>query len=126
MSEDLVEIAVTEPEVPEASGLNWMQDLILRDLPESVRGVVLAAYLGKPSPRGAIKAKCLECTGGQRQVVKECSALGCPLWRYRPYQGRVRAAKGSQSAPGNAPLPQEATISTDPVPTPGVGQEKAS
>lgn len=119
MSEDLVEIAVTEPDVPEASGLNWMQDLILRDLPESVLGVVLAV-------RGAIKAKCLKCTGGQRQVVKECSALGCPLWGHRPYQGKVRAAKGSQSAPGNAPLPQEAAISTDPVPAPGVGQEKAS
>ena len=126
MSEDLVEIAVTEPDVPEASGLNWMQDLILLGLPKSVRRVVLAAYLGKPSLRGAIKAKCLECTGGQRQVVKECSSLGCPLRRYRPYQDKVRAAKGAQSAPGNAPLPQEATISTDPVPTQGVGQEKAS
>jgi hypothetical protein len=43
---------------------------------------------GQPgvSPRQAIKAQCLDCTGLDRQAVSYCRARVCPLWRYRPYQ----------------------------------------
>jgi hypothetical protein len=31
----------------------------------------------------AIRAKCLECSGGQRKEVKLCPIKSCPLWPYR-------------------------------------------
>ena len=31
----------------------------------------------------AIRAKCLDCCGGQRNEVKLCPVTNCPLWIYR-------------------------------------------
>lgn len=31
----------------------------------------------------AIKAKCLDCSGGDRKEVKLCPIKDCPLWIYR-------------------------------------------
>lgn len=31
----------------------------------------------------AIRAKCLDCCGGQRNEVKLCPVTTCPLWIYR-------------------------------------------
>lgn len=57
---------------------------------------------GKNSRKAAIFAKCAECVGctakeqgkgeedwvepGFRKLIAECTAHGCPLWLYRPYQ----------------------------------------
>lgn len=49
-------------------------------------GIVQRAYEGKASPRGAIKAFCLYCTGYERAEVTNCTSLACPLYPYRPYQ----------------------------------------
>lgn len=35
------------------------------------------------TPIKAIRAKCLDCCGGQRQEVKFCGAKDCPIWPYR-------------------------------------------
>lgn len=37
----------------------------------------------RPSPLQAIRLKCLDCCAGQRLEIKACSALLCPLWRFR-------------------------------------------
>jgi len=37
----------------------------------------------KKTPLGAIRAKCLECSGGDTQEVKECELTHCPLFPYR-------------------------------------------
>lgn len=50
------------------------------------RPVMEKAYSGDASPRNAIKAKCLECTGFDREVIRSCTGYSCPLWAYRPYQ----------------------------------------
>lgn len=44
------------------------------------------AYKGGCSPRSAIKAQCLICTGYQREAITLCSGYSCPLWKFRPYQ----------------------------------------
>ena len=31
----------------------------------------------------AIRAKCLDCMGGSRKLVKECRLRECSLWPYR-------------------------------------------
>ncbi len=48
----------------------------------------------KPSsrtPKGKIKAICLECALGMG-AVRNCSCYECPLWGYRPYKGRNHKA----------------------------------
>jgi hypothetical protein len=44
------------------------------------------AVSGK-SRKAAIKAFCLECVCWQKEEVRLCTGLECPLYRYRPYQG---------------------------------------
>lgn len=31
----------------------------------------------------AIRAKCLDCCCGQQGEVRRCTAVNCPLWRFR-------------------------------------------
>lgn len=50
--------------------------------------VMLKAYKGTASPRSAIKAQCLICTGYDRGTITQCTGFSCPLWAYRPYQKR--------------------------------------
>jgi hypothetical protein len=45
----------------------------------------IRAYIGK-SPAAGIKAMCLDCTGCDVQIIRECTSDACPLWAYRPYQ----------------------------------------
>ena len=33
--------------------------------------------------RQAIRAKCLDCSGGNRAEVRHCPSNDCPLWPYR-------------------------------------------
>ena len=40
----------------------------------------------KGSLRGAIDAKCLECSSFDTREVKECPCRNCPLWDFRPYK----------------------------------------
>jgi hypothetical protein len=42
--------------------------------------------VARKSMRAVLKAQCLECVNWERTEVRSCSALGCPLWAYRPYQ----------------------------------------
>jgi hypothetical protein len=34
-------------------------------------------------PMKAIRAKCVECSGGNRAEVRQCEIEDCPLWPYR-------------------------------------------
>ena len=57
----------------------------LAQMPKSHRRTYLKATRGKGSPRIAIKAFCAECCGWDRQEVRLCTGLACPLWPYRPF-----------------------------------------
>lgn len=37
----------------------------------------------KLTRKKAIKAKCLDCSGGIRAEVRRCTATNCPLWPFR-------------------------------------------
>lgn len=37
----------------------------------------------KLTRKQAIRAKCLDCSNGNRTEVRECPVSGCPLWTYR-------------------------------------------
>ena len=66
---------------------NRMMQAVSEDAP-SRANVFRRAYAGQASPRQAIKAHCLECCWMEQSAITECTATGCPLWNYRPYQGR--------------------------------------
>lgn len=52
---------------------------------------------GKNGPRAAIRAKCLECSGGSLREVWNCGTSGCPLWSWRPLRPSGRKPrKGEQ------------------------------
>jgi hypothetical protein len=56
----------------------------------------------KHSPLRAIRAKCIDCSGGSRAEVRRCTVTDCSLYPYRmgknPYHGlSTRQRKGSHS-----------------------------
>ena len=56
-----------------------------QQMPKVHRANYRGAVSGK-SRRAAIKAFCLECVCWQKEEVRLCTALACPLYPYRPYQ----------------------------------------
>jgi hypothetical protein len=58
----------------------------LAQVPAASKKGYLRAASGKCAPRSAIKAFCLECVGWDRAAVRDCTALACPLWAYRPFR----------------------------------------
>jgi len=59
----------------------------LEEMPVTFRKRYILALSGK-RPMKAIEAFCYECIGWQRGHVKSCTAQACPLWPYRPEQGK--------------------------------------
>lgn len=66
--------------------LTPQQTAVIEECPSAYRPTMKRAFEGN-SKAAAIKAMCLACTGWLRAEVRNCSARGCPLWPYRPYQG---------------------------------------
>ena len=59
------------------------QDRREAQIPPSMR----AAYRQrKASRKMAVTAQCQECTGYDREAIRNCTDAGCPLWHWRPYQ----------------------------------------
>jgi len=65
-----------------------------KHMPESHRRTYVKAICHK-SGAAAIKAKCLDCCNWQRIEVQNCTCIECPLYEYRPYQGKQRARTAS-------------------------------
>jgi hypothetical protein len=57
----------------------------LAAMPESHHGTYRRAVSGK-SLRAAVDAFCAECCGYDREAVRTCPAIACPLWSVRPWQ----------------------------------------
>jgi hypothetical protein len=62
------------------------QAAYLHRVPIKSRGIVGKAFAEACSPRQAIKAKCLDCGGFDRDEVRLCTVATCPLCPWRPYQ----------------------------------------
>lgn len=73
----------------------------MEEAPASYRATLSRAYSGRSKSAG-IKAFCLQCVGFLRNEVRDCTAKGCPLWPYRPYQQsnaeKTPTESGSKSA----------------------------
>ena len=46
------------------------------------------------TPMKAIRAKCLDCSGGHPKEVRLCPVTDCPLWPYRMGKNPQRAGVG--------------------------------
>jgi len=78
-----------------------------KQMPEIYRKTYDKAVRRK-SLRAAATSFCLECVGYQREEVKLCTDLGCPLYLYRPVRGAIRGPKRQQKS---ASLEQESANS---------------
>ena len=58
------------------------------DIPKAYQRIYDKAVKGK-SLRAAAKSFCLECMGWQRDEVRQCTAMACPLFPYRPYSDKM-------------------------------------
>jgi len=61
------------------------------DMPKAYRANYDKAVSGA-SLRAAINAQCIECVCWQREEVRLCTSLACPLWAVRPYQDSPQTA----------------------------------
>jgi hypothetical protein len=48
-------------------------------------------------PLKAIRAKCLDCSGGSQAEVRLCEIQDCPLYPYRMGHNPARAGKGGRA-----------------------------
>ena len=55
-------------------------------------GLFRKVYHGQASPREAIKAFCLECNGWEEAAIRVCPSTACPIFKFRPYQVKVKEA----------------------------------
>lgn len=55
-----------------------------RGIPNSMQWGWLSNYMGKSTPMKAIRAKCYDCSGYDRNEAQTCHIRTCPLWHYRP------------------------------------------
>jgi hypothetical protein len=67
------------------------QARVVATAPQTAQKTLERAFQGLASPRQAIKAACLACTHFDRKEVGACPTEACPLWRYRPFQGKEAA-----------------------------------
>ena len=58
-----------------------------KDVPPRFQRLVRQTATG--SRAAAMRLFCLECVGYVTADVRDCTANGCPLWLYRPYQGKM-------------------------------------
>ncbi len=57
----------------------------INDMPQVYRNTYKKAMTGKNRP-AAVKAFCLECMGWEREEVRKCNSVACPLYPYRSYK----------------------------------------
>ena len=57
----------------------------LNDIPIHYKNNYIKAVSGKSRSAG-VKAFCLECMGWQREEVRICTSVACPLFLYRPFK----------------------------------------
>jgi hypothetical protein len=68
--------------------------------PQSCQKTLREAFSGSASPRAAIRAQCLVCTGYDREAIRNCTGHSCPLWMYRPFSGSPTTDDRKGGGPG--------------------------
>ena len=71
-------------------------------VPQEISVAALQALGGPQSPIKAIRAKCIDCSGGSMTEARKCVAVGCALWPFRmgknPFYGKGEAGEAVAEA----------------------------
>ena len=84
------------------------------DMPRAYRKNYDRAMSGQ-SRRAAIRAQCLECVQWQREEIKLCPAVACPMYPYRPYCDPQNPSEGEDND-------EESSIAENPDCNPDLGE----
>ena len=83
----------------ETSGFDSDGGHLIGRHPRDVNLSDLRALPAPQSPMKAIRAWCVDCSGGQPSETRKCVAVKCPLWPYRmgfsPYHAKSALAKNT-------------------------------
>ena len=84
----------------------------LDNTPKMFRRRYAQVMTGECSAQVAVKMKCTECVGFEEVTnrIHTCTVMTCPLWNFRPHQGRVVAGGGDD---GSEATTEEAGESTE-------------
>lgn len=66
-----------------------IEEYVEQSVPEKHKIATRRALLGQITRSTAIRVKCLQCCGYQREEIKTCSVLTCALFPVRPYQDKA-------------------------------------
>lgn len=53
--------------------------------------------IAKGSRAAAVKLNCIECSGWMTAEVRKCEITACPMYLFRPYQGKIEADEDTQT-----------------------------
>lgn len=67
-------------------------------VPEKHKIATQRALLGQITRSTAIRVKCLQCCGYQREEIKLCTVVVCALYPVRPYQDKVEVEDDEDSS----------------------------
>lgn len=65
--------------------------------PRKVDPEILKEHFSSRNPLKAIRAKCIDCCGGNSAEVRKCTATGCPLWPFRMNKNPFHASFGKDN-----------------------------
>jgi hypothetical protein len=68
---------------------------VASSVPEKHKLATRRALMGQIARSTAIRVKCLQCCGYQRDEIKQCLVITCALYPVRPYQDSNEEAMGS-------------------------------
>ena len=90
-----VQILHTDEAKSSTGGLTPDQRRWLARIPKSKQLMSSKALRGAAPIRLAVKVKCLDCCGweGADAEVANCPVELCPLWHYRPFQGKGKSGE---------------------------------
>lgn len=78
------------------------------EMPEVHRANYDKAVRGR-SMKAVVKAFCLECVQWQKEEVRLCTSLACPMYPYRPYRISNQRSEGLSLEPESEKSGQQET-----------------
>lgn len=66
-----------------------LERYLAQSVPDKHKIATERALLGQIARSTAIRVKCLQCCGYQREEIKVCTVITCALFPVRPYQDKT-------------------------------------
>lgn len=78
--------AEREQKIADFIAENTQQANYLKLIPVNQRWLFYKIYQGENSMKKATKAKCLDCSQFDKEEIRSCNIVSCPLYNFRPYK----------------------------------------